>query len=247
MALYAYKNGVTIVNEDNWNQPLVSQPFKLIYAGSQRDAKAGAGVTENSIATYNYAARFTLIGATDIGRVEMELDRDGDGADLTVQIRSGLTSGNDGTLIKEVVLPKEFISLTAGWVSIPFNLTGLTAGAYYWIVVIRAGDAANKIDWVGESSTDSSYPVYRRSGSTGTWTTGRPAMHFKVFSNDPAEDQDDVIHRITSDTAYATYEYDGDGLIEKIYRYIPPEDGPAGGIRSILTMQMSGEYIMGGE
>jgi len=247
MVLHAFKNGVTILNEDNLNMPLASQPFKFIYTGSQRDSKVGSGVTENSCAEYNYAARFTLTGATDIGRIDLELDKDGDGSDLTVQIRSGLTTSSDGTLLKEVVVPKEFIPDPKGWVSIPIGLTGLTEGNQYWIVAIRAGDVSNKIDWIGESSADGSYPVYRRAANTGNWTTGRPAVHFRIFSNDPAEGQDDIMHTITGENAIATYEYDIDGLVEKIYRYIPSEDGSAGGIRSILTMQMSGEYIMGGE
>jgi hypothetical protein len=247
LMLNAWKNGVSIVNEDIMNQTLVSQPFALIYAGSQRDAKTGAGVSENSIAGYSYCVRFTLTGATSIGRIELELDRDGTGADLVVQIRSNMVpgSGTDGTLRKEVVVPKEFIPDTKGYISIPINLTGLTVGNQYWIVVTRAGDATNKNDWIGEAAQDGSYPAYRRAGSSGSWTANN-ALHFRVYSNDPAEGRDDVMHSITGDNLVSTYEYDADGLVTKAYRYLPPADGAVGGVRSVLTFAVSGEYIMGG-
>ena len=88
--LYAFKDGLTILNEQNLNQILALQPFQLIYEGTQRDAKTGGGVVENSIADYSYCTRFTLTGSTEIGRIELEVDRDGLGADLVVQIREGM-------------------------------------------------------------------------------------------------------------------------------------------------------------
>lgn len=248
MALYAKKPGDPITADER-NAPLISQPFREIYAGTQRDAKTGSGVTENSIANYSYCARLTIpAGVTGIGRVVLELDRDNLGADLVAQIRSGMVpgSGTDGTLIKQVVVPKEFIPDPKAEWSVPINLTGLTAGAQYWLAVIRAGDATNKVDWIGEASQDAAYPAYYRAGDSGAWTAMN-ALHFRVFSNDPAEGQDDAIHCIISDTAYATYEYDTDGMVTKSYRYIPPEDGPDGGVRSVLTFTISGDYFMGGE
>lgn len=247
MTINAYKNGVTILNEDNLNMTLASQPFTLIYTGSQRDAKTGSGVTENSLAGNNYCARFTLTGATDIGRIELELDLDGTGSDVTGEIRSGMVpgSGNDGTLLKTVVVPKEFIPNPAGYWSIPINLSGLTSGAQYWIKVNTAGDAANDVEWNGEASQDASYPAYYRVGPSGAWTANN-ALHFKVFSNNPADGTDEIKHTITGTNLMATFVYDVNGLITKAYRYLPPEDGSTGGIRDVITYTMSGNYLMGG-
>ena len=227
--------------------PLVSQPFTLIYAGSQRDAKAGSGVNENSLASNNFCARFTLTGATDIGRLELELDKDGAGADLVVEIRSGMVpgSGNDGTLLKTITVPAEFIPDPKGYWSIPVNLAGLTSGAQYWIAAKRGGDATNDVEWIGEASQDGSYPAYYRAGESGSWTANN-ALHFKVFSNNPAEGQDEIKHTVTGTNLAATFEYDVNGLVSKAYRYLPPEDGSAGGIRDVVTYTMSGEYLMGG-
>lgn len=223
------------------NSLLSLQSFALIYDGSQVDAKTGAGVTENSIANYSYAARFTLTGVTEISRVELELDRDNLGADLVLQIRSGVTSTSDGTLLKEIVVPKEFISDPSGYWSIPVNLSGLTSGAQYWLVVKMAGDATNKVDWVGEAVTDASYPVYRRAGNSGNWTTGQNALHFKVFSGESGE----LKHGIYGQNGYTTVEYSGE-IMSKVYRYLPPADGSAGGIRNIQTYTWSGEYVKSG-
>jgi hypothetical protein len=236
VTIHAFKDGLTILNQDNLNSLLALQPFQLIYEGTQRAGKIGGGVVENSIAEYSYCTRFTLSGSTEIGRVELEVDRDGDGADLILQIRSGMNpaAGNDGTLLKQVVVPKEFIPTTKAYWSIPVGLTGLTSGGQYWLVVKRGGDATHHLDWVGETSQDTSYPAYQRAGDSGAWTV-RNALHFRVYSGAGGH----VLHTIEGDNAFTTLVYSG-GLPSKIYQYIPPSDGPAGGVRDVLTVSYSG-------
>ena len=183
-----------------------------------------------------------LAGATEISRVELEIDRDGLGADLIVQIRSGMNpaSGADGTLLKEVVVPKEFIPTSATYWSVPIGLSGLTSGGQYWLVVKRNGDSVNKLDWIGETTQDASYPAYQRAGDSGAWTITN-ALHFKVFSGAAGE----LKHSIYAGTGYTTIEYSGE-IVSKVYRYLPPADGPAGGIRDIITYAWSGEYLVSG-
>ena len=243
MTLYAFKNGLTILNQDNLNTLLSLQPFQLIYEGAQRDGKTGSGVSENNLANYSYCTRFTLTGSTEIGRVELELDRDGLGADLVVQIRSGMdpAAGTDGTLLKQVVVPKEFIPDPKAYWSVPINLTGLTSGGTYWLVVIKAGDSTNHLDWIGETAQDASYPAYYRAGDSGAWTANN-ALHFRVLSGETGE----LVHSIYAGTGYTTVEYSGE-IISKVYRYLPPADGPDGGIRDVLTYNWSGEYLTGGD
>jgi hypothetical protein len=245
MPLYAFKNGDpdSRYTEDKMNSLLAMQEFSLIYEGTQRDAKVGSGVEENNAANYNFCARFTLTGSTEIGRVEIEVDKDGDGADLVVQIRSGMNpaAGVDGTLIKEVVIPKEFIPATAAYWSVPIGLSGLAAGATYWLVVKQGGDAVNHLDWVGEAAQDASYPAYYRAGDSGAWTANN-ALHFRVLSGESGE----LVHSIYAGTGYTTVEYSGE-IISKVYRYLPPADGPDGGIRDVMTYSWSGEYLVGGD
>ena len=243
MTIHAFKDGLTILNQDNLNTLLSLQPFQLIYEGVQRDTKTGGGVVENSIAEYSYCTRFTLSGSTEISRVELELDKDGTGADLIVQIRQGMNpaAGIDGTLLKQVVVPKEFIPETKTYWSVPIGLSGLTSGGQYWLVVVRNGDATNKLDWIGETTQDASYPAYQRAGDSGAWTV-RNALHFKVFSGESGE----LKHSIYAGTGYTTVEYSGE-IISKVYRYLPPADGPEGGIRDVVTYSWSGEYLVGGD
>ena len=242
MALNAFKDGLTILNQDNLNSLLALQDFKLIYTGTQRDAKTGSGVVENNLANYSFCTRFTLTGSTEIGRVELEVDRDGDGADLVLEIRSGMNpaAGNDGTLLKQVVVPKEFIPATKTYLSIPVGLTGLTSGGQYWLVVKRGGDATHHLDWVGETAQDASYPAYYRAGDSGTWTANN-ALHFRVYSGASG----DLRHSIYAGTGYTTVEYSGE-IVSKVYRYLPPADGPTGGIRDVMTFAWSGEYLVSG-
>jgi hypothetical protein len=243
VTLYAFKDGVTVINQDNMNQLLSLQNFALIYEGTERDGKTGSGVAENSIANYSYCARFTLTGSTEIGRVELELDRDGDGADLVVQIRSGMNpaAGVAGTLLKEVVVPKEFIPTSKVYWSVPIGLSGLTSGAQYWLAVQRNGDNTNKLDWVGEAAQDANYPAYYRAGDSGAWTANN-ALHFRVFSGESGE----LVHSIYAGTGYTTVEYSGE-IVSKVYRYLPPADGPEGGIRDVITYTWTGEYLTGGD
>lgn len=242
MSLYAFKAGLSVLDEATMNSFLSLQPFQLIYEGAQRDAKTGGGVVENSIADYSYCTRFTLAGSTEISRVELEVDRDGLGADLIVQIRSGMNpgAGDDGTLLKQVIVPKEFIPDPKAYWSVPIGLSGLASGGQYWLVVVRAGDATNKLDWVGEAAQDASYPAYYRAGDSGAWTANN-ALHFKVFSGESGE----LIHGIYGGNGYTTVVYDGE-IISKVYRYLPPADSTDGGIRDIITYAWSGEYLVSG-
>lgn len=241
----AFKDGLTPFNAAVMNSLISLQPFRLIYEGTQRDGKSGSGVAENSLAEKNYCIRFILTGSTEIGRVVLKLDKDGDGADVTIQIRSGMNpaAGTDGTLLKEMVLPKEFIPATAANVSIPIGLTGLTSGGTYWLVVKRGGDASNKADIIGEANQDASHPAYYRAGDSGAWTANN-AFHFAVYSGESGE----LVHGIygASGAGYTTVEYSGE-VISNVYRYLPPADGAAGGIRDALAYVWSGEYLKGGE
>lgn len=242
IVLNAFKDGLTILNQDNLNSLLALQPFQLIYEGGQRAAKTGSGVVENNMAEHSYCTRFILTGSTEIGRVELEIDRDGTGADLIVQIRSGMdpVNGADGALLKQVVIPKEFIPAAKAYWSVPIGLSGLTSGGAYWLVVLRAGDATNKLEWMGEASQDANYPAYQRAGDTGAWSAAY-ALHFCVLSGTTGK----AVHEVYGTNGHVTMTYSGD-VPAKQYFYIPPADGSAGGVRNILTLSYIGGVLTGG-
>ena len=242
MTLNAFKDGLTVLNEDNMNALLSLQDFSLIYDGTQRDGKTGSGVAEFDCASYDHAIRFTATGTTEVSRLELELAKDGTGADLAVEIRSGFNSGGstEGTLLKRMVVPKEFIPDSRSYWSIPLDRAGLTSGSQYWIIVRRVGDAVNHFHLHGETAQDASYPCYQRAGSSGAWTAEN-AIHFKIFSGASGELQ----HGIYGINGYTTVIYSGE-TVSKVYRYLPPADGTAGGIRDIQKYTWSGEYLTKG-
>lgn len=248
MTIYAFEAGATTHDQDQMNSLISLDEFALVYEGAQVDAKAGAGVTENSIADYSYCAKFTLTDVTSLSRIELHLDKDGTGADVTVQIRSGMdpAAGTDGTLLKQITVPKEFISTTAGYWSIPIDLTGLTEDGEYWIAVVKAGDSTNKIAWIGEASQDGSYPAYYRAGTSGAWTLNN-SLHFKIFSDEDSDVSDLIFHRFYTTDGYSTLVYDVNDLITAVYRYLPPASGAAGGIRDIITYTYANGRIKRGE
>ena len=47
----AFKNGVTVFDEDSMNELLSLQSFKLLYTGAKIISKEGAGVLENNVHT----------------------------------------------------------------------------------------------------------------------------------------------------------------------------------------------------
>ncbi|MZP28682.1 hypothetical protein GTO91_02975 [Heliobacterium undosum] len=222
------------------NSLLTLQPFSLIYDGVQKDGKTGSGIAEFDCASYDHAIRFTAANTTEVARVELELARHGSGADVIIEIRSGLAAnGNsDGTTLKRSILPKEFLPEARGYFSIPVDLTGLTAGAIYWLVILRGGNAVDHFHLHGETGLDAAYPSYRRL-NPGAWEE-ESAVHFKMFAGESGE----LKHGVYG-TGYTTLEYAGE-MVSRVYRYLPPIDGHAGGIRDTVSYAWVGEYLKRG-
>ncbi|MBC9786765.1 hypothetical protein H1S01_20480, partial [Heliobacterium chlorum] len=185
--IYAFKAGTSVIDEATMNSILSLQPFSLIYDGVQVDAKTGAGVAQFDCASYDHLISFTASGVTEISRIELELVKDGIGADVIVEIRSGLSldGSTEGTLIKKMVLPTEFLPAAKSYISIPVDITGLTSGARYGLVIRKNGDATNHFHVHGETNADSNHLCYSRSG-TGIWAPTN-AIHFKIFSGENGE------------------------------------------------------------
>lgn len=241
MALWAPKNGYTVIDEEFLGSLLSLQDFCLIYEGTQRDGKTGSGTAEFDCASYDHAIRFTANSTTEVGRVEFELVKHGAGADLVVEVRSGFnSSGVDGTLLKKMTLPKEFIPTTRSYWSIPLALEGLTSGAQYWLIVRGNGDATNHFHVHGETSQNANYPCYYQArGGSGAWTVEN-SIHFKVFSGESGN----LLHGIYGTNGITWVEYSGE-VVSKVYRYLPDDQGGLG-IRNIETFTWSGEYLKKG-
>lgn len=225
MALYSFKNGLTVLDETQMNSLLAAQPSVLLFDGTQADAKTGTGITDNDLSLNTFMARFTSVGQTTVGRVELELTKAGAGADLTLEIRDNTFNPggtNDGALLKQIKFPAKIFPTSAAYISLPVDLSGLTAGAYYWLRVNKAGDATNRNLWRGEAAADAAYPVYYRSGTTGAWTAGN-ALHFKVFANTAGTYV--LKHGIWGTNGKTLIEYNANGTINYLWRWLPAGDG----------------------
>lgn len=225
MTLFAARDGVTVLDEGFINSILAAQPSTLIFDGSTADAKTGTGVTDNDLSLNTYIARFTSAGQTTIGRVELELTKAGAGADLTLEIRDNTFAAdgtNDGVLLKSITFPAKIFPTSAAYISLPVDLSGLTAGAYYWLRVNKAGDATNRNLWRGEAAQDAAYPVYFRSGTSGAWTAGN-ALHFKVFANTAGTYV--LKHGIWGTNGKTLIEYNANGTINYLWRWLSASDG----------------------
>ncbi|BAU27639.1 hypothetical protein DFP93_102113 [Aneurinibacillus soli] len=221
MTLYAFKNGDPI-EERLMNSIFTAQSSTLIFDGDQAAVKTGSGAVENNLSLASYAVRFVLTGQTSIGRIELDLKKYGAGADMTVEIRDASFNPNgssEGVLLKSVTFPAKIFG--SGYISLPIDLSGLTAGAQYWLVMKKAGDSINHIRWVGETTQDVSYPAYSRSGVTGGWSIGN-ALHVKVFAKTPGTYL--LKHGIYGENGKTIIEYRADGLVNYIWRWLPAAD-----------------------
>jgi hypothetical protein len=230
----AFVGGVSVLDSATMNALLELQDYAMVFNGTQYDQSIGDGVVENSVADYAYYIRFTA--PENLGYIELEVDRDGTGEDISYEIRDNTFNpdgSNDGVLIYGPALyPKQFVDTTAGNINLLVGAEGFTAGNYYWLVIEKAGGATNKIDLIGETTTNASYPVYRRSASTGAWTSSEQ-LHFRVF--EWTETGDLLISEEGGQIDW--FEYDTAGNISEIKSYIPAIDGDeTKSIREILTL-----------
>lgn len=237
MSLNAFEDGVTILNQNNLNALQSSQNKVAIRDGTLIDSKTGSGVVDFEVKDYSFVVRVTATGVTELSRIELEIDKDGDGQDLNVVVLGSDFNPNgsaEGTVLKNIWVPKEFLPSTAAYWSIPLDLTGLTAGQNVWVKIPRSGDSTNHFSLRGESAQDASHPCYYRGGNSGAWTATN-AIHFKVFSGEYGR----LRHSNYGDNGWKTIERNSQGKISKIFRYLPPVSGPDGGIRNINTLSYS--------
>lgn len=232
MSLHAIKNGVSPYDEDTINPIISLNPYNIIYEGQKISSLEGAGVLENSLADYSYSLLFYMT-STRIDRIELQIDKDGTGSDLNIQIKK---DNGDGLILKDIYIPSEFIPTNAAYISIPVNLD-VTANASYAIVIKKRGDSTNKLDLIGET-TSNAY-TYRRVNDGDAWVK-IPDIHFKVFAGTDGK----PVHEVSGNNIN-TIEY-ANGKPSKEYLFIPPPDGFAGGVRQVQTISYSNGKPVGG-
>lgn len=221
MTLTAFRGNVSVVDQATMNSLLKLDNFIAIYDGTGRDSFTGSGVYEFNGASYNHAIYFTA-NDDELGRVELELVKYGEGADVVIEVRSGLNidGSTDGTLLKSVTLPKEFLPGTYSYVSIPIGIGGLSPSGKYWIVIKQNGDSTNHFRLVGEASQNASYPCYQRAGTSGGWTQCN-SIHFKTYSGQGTN----RIKHIKFTSGYITIFHTNTGLLNEVWTYLEDVEG----------------------
>src|SRR5690625_3347087 len=116
--LYAWKNGVTGIGENQMNNLIAAQSSVLIFDGAQIDSNTGSGTTEYNLSLSDLTQVLLSLVDSLIGRIELNIKKYGAGSDLTMHRRGS------GQVLKEITYPAKLFS--NGWVSLPVDLNGLT-------------------------------------------------------------------------------------------------------------------------
>jgi hypothetical protein len=155
----------------------------LLYQGvsqvSYLLATASVFGTNTGAAAQWLAQPFTTAAAqATITRVELNLWKQGTGADVTMEIRTDNAGVPSNTVLFSIVIPADFDQ--SGVVSIPVNLTGLTALTKYHIVIDGTADTANYL--LPAYSTTSVNAGLKSASGTAAWTSIGFTFYFNVFS-----------------------------------------------------------------
>jgi len=122
---------------------------------------------------------FTAAGQTTITRIELDTHKAGLGADTTIEIRTDNAGVPSNTTLFSIVLPADF-QVNGVILSIPINLTGLTASTKYHIVIDGTASTANY--FAPANSVTSVNAANVSASGTGGWSSGGVTLYFAVYS-----------------------------------------------------------------
>jgi hypothetical protein len=166
------------------NQFLGTHSLALLYQGTSQvsNTASGTGVlgTNDSTRAQWIAQPFTTAGGqTTITRVEIWLSQQGTGADTTLELRTNNAGVPSNSILASTTIPADF--QTNAWISIPLNVTGLTAATMYHLVI---DGTASTVNWcnVSRSTPTVVNQILFAYASTGPWTGIAATMDFNVFA-----------------------------------------------------------------
>jgi hypothetical protein len=175
-------SGSTVGNAGQINQFLAAHPASFHRQGTSY--ANGPATSTSSVSTSGntwIAQPFTLSSSkTTINRIELFPNLTGVGMDSTVNIETDSGGSPSGTILYSVTVPKEFQGAN-NYVSIPVNLSGLTASAKYHIVVIPSSNSTTNTLKLSLGVVTSN--ALLTSGNSGTsWGSSNGTLLFNVFS-----------------------------------------------------------------
>ncbi|MFZ5645821.1 MAG: hypothetical protein ACOY46_19870 [Bacillota bacterium] len=244
MPLQAWKDGVTTINQDNMNALLLPQSWRYGFEGAQFDSKTGAGIYELDNASNDLVVRVTLTSSR-FDRIEVELDKHGDGADIIIELRDATFNpdgSSDGLLLASYVVPKEWLPAAKAYFALPVVATGLTLGNV-WVIIKGAGDVDNHFHVISETSHDAAHPCYTRvRGGSGAWTA-EYAAHFRAYAGTTGK----VRHIVYPGAGYCIRTLNAKGNPTNLKYYILAGNGEAVIKESFdMSYDASGTVLLGG-
>ncbi len=165
-------------------QFLGSHTASLLNQGASQTSYIVAGTsTQNTYAggAQWLAQPFLTAGAqTTITRIELALSGAGTFADTTLELRTDSGGVPSSTVLFSCNIPADFFAAGAKYISIPCNITGLTATTKYHIVLDGTASSSNYDTW-STAATSINAGLKSSTGSSG-WTTVSTTFLFNVFS-----------------------------------------------------------------
>ena len=209
----------------------------MIYQGTSLVSNTGAATGgQHSYSQYIGQSFVLPAGQTTLTRAELNLQLVSAGTDITFGLQADSTGKPSGTNLFTATVPLEFLSATARWVSVPLYLTGLTAGATYWIVAQPAGTSTNYVQW-NTNATASGVLAVSGDGVTWTTVTGTYSL-FNVF-NAAGGNVRNLIEDVTGSppapSRYTELTY-SNGLVSTVYEYV-------GNFRNVRTLNYAGGVL----
>lgn len=164
------------------NQFLVTHAVTAVYQGQQQaSAAAGSGSTASDNLWIAQQVT-TAAGQTAAGWVTVDCAFTGAPPPWVLSWQADNGSGApSGVPLASTPLPSQFAAGTLASVPVMLPVSGLTAGAPYWLVASPAGDLTDNFTW-GHSAASSGAST---SPDGVTWTAQTYGLAFAVFDASP--------------------------------------------------------------
>ena len=127
--LFAAESGRTVIDENLANAAMIMQEFSHIYEGTALEAKPSG---HSWVTVPVMTMRCGLKPMPPRYHSDLEIIRHGQGLISWSNYEALIGRLTAGSLLRFMVLPKEFIPTSKGYFSIPIDISDLVSGAYYW-------------------------------------------------------------------------------------------------------------------
>jgi hypothetical protein len=182
-----------------YHSPIVGSPYSVSdvtqFLGTHAATLLNQGLSKVSYIVASSASQSTNTGAaaqwlaqpfttaalqTTITRIELALQGSGTFADTTLELRTDNAGVPSNTILWSCNIPADFIASGAVYLSIPCNVSGLTAATKYHIVLDGTASTTNYDTWV--TAVTSVNAGLKSASGTAAWSSVATTFLFNVFN-----------------------------------------------------------------